>query len=191
MPRLLSAMIIAAAIGLGGPVNAQMHEGSRGGGGGFHGGGTGGRHGGGSPRANVGTARGTPAPAPRGGTGQYEYHGRAFSSLSPSERTHWANGEWRHVVHNGVFGWWWFLDDDWFYYPEATYPYPPYIAPLLSAQETPPMPPAQPYWYYCPNPSGYYPYVPACPIGWQMVPPVPTDAPAGAPPPPPPPESAP
>jgi hypothetical protein len=107
-----------------------------------------------------------------------------FGSLRPEERAHWATGEWRHVWHAGMLGWWWFLDDDWYFYSDPVYPYPTYIAPLLSAQETPDTPPSAPYWYYCANPVGYYPYVPACPIGWQTVPAVPDDVPPGAPPPP-------
>lgn len=177
MRKLFSIMVLASALALPGSAFAQMHEGSRGGGG-VHGMG-----GGGAMHGATGGVRGAPSAEGRAGMSRYEYHGRSFSTLSPAERSHWAGGEWRHVLHNGVYGWWWYLDDDWFFYPDAIYPYPTYIAPLLSAQETPQPPPVQPYWYYCANPVGYYPYVPACPIGWQIVPAVPADAPPNAPPP--------
>ena len=91
-----------------------------------------------------------------------EFHGRSFSSLSHEERSHWAGGEWRHVIHNGVFSWWWLLDDDWFFYPEAIYPYPTYIAPMLSVQETPA--PTQPYWYIAPAQSDIIPMCPLVPL---------------------------
>lgn len=192
MSRIFSTMFAAAAVVLAGPASAQMHEGSRGGGG-FHGPGGGGWDRGGSPHGGDGGIHGdlhsgdhgSPSSGVHTQSHQYEYHSRSFSSLSRDERSNWASGEWRHALHNGVFGWWWFLDDDWFFYPDAIYPYPTYIAPLLSVQETPMPPPAQPYWYYCANPVGYYPYVSACPVGWQTVPAVPADAPADAPPPPP------
>ena len=186
MPRLLPSLVAAMAITLAAPLAAKPPNG--GGGGVPHGGGHGGPsggwgHGGGSPRGGGGI-HGASMPGGHGSAGRYEFHGRSFSTLRPSERAHWARGEWRHVLHNGVFGWWWFLDDDWFFYPEAIYPYPTYIAPMLTVQEAPVVPPTEPYWYYCANPIGYYPYVTACPIGWQVVPAVPADAPAGAPPPP-------
>ena len=184
MSRFLSTMAAAVAVVLAMPAAAQVHGGGHGGGGGVHGGGV---HGGGMPRGTVhgGGARGGGTGGYHGPARQAEFHGRAFSSLAPGERAHWASGQWRHVLHNGVFGWWWFLDDDWFFYPDAIYPYPTYIAPMLSVQETPAPQPAQPYWYYCANPAGYYPYVQACPIGWQTVPAVPADAPDNAQPPPP------
>ncbi|KUR74645.1 hypothetical protein [Novosphingobium sp. FSW06-99] len=215
MTKLLIGLLGAAALVAGVPAQAQMHEGNRGGGSHAPGGGAPrGAPGGGAPRGvpgggaeRGGAPRGAPgAGAERGAPGGFrdparpsgpdaargmahgpEFHGRAFGSLSADERAHWAGGEWRHVMHGGVYGWWWFLDDDWYFYPDAIYPYPTYIAPLLSVQETPEPPPQTPYWYYCANPVGYYPYVPACPIGWQTVPAVPDDAPPGAPPPPPPP----
>ena len=175
MSKVLASIVAVAAITLAAPLAAQMHEGGRGGGG--HGGPSGGWGGGGVGHGNTSSGG-------HGSPHHFEFHGRSFGTLRPEERTHWASGEWRHVLHNGVFGWWWFLDDDWFYYPDAIYPYPTYVAPLLTAQETPVPPPSQPFWYYCANPGGYYPYVPACPMGWQMVPAVPADAPEGAPPPP-------
>lgn len=199
MTRRLITLLGTAAMLAASPALAQMHEGNRGGS----------RPAGGAPHAapGGGMPRGAPERAGPQGTGPApergaaapqwrgdqraggvargpEFHGRAFSALRPEERAHWATGEWRHVMHNGVFGWWWFLDDDWYFYNEPVYPYPTYIAPLLSVQETPDTPPPAPYWYYCANPQGYYPYVPACPIGWQTVPAVPDDAPPGAPPPP-------
>ena len=191
MSRLFPIMLAGCAMALAGPAAAQMHEGSRGGGG-FH------ATGGGQNRASPGRggdagAHAAAASGDHGGAsaafqdrqGPYEFHGRTFTSLNPDERSHWQSGAWRHELHNGVFGWWWFLDDDWFFYPDAIYPYPTYIAPLLTVQETPEPPPAQAWWYHCANPQGYYPYVPACPTGWQTVPAAPADAPANAPPPPP------
>ena len=198
MSRLFSTLLAASAILVAAPVSAQMHEGSRGGGGVPHGGGF--PHGGGGPagggampsRAGENGGRGAMPSGARGGPSgfhpqatQMEFHGRSFSSLNGDERTHWQTGEWRHLLHNGVFGWWWFLDDDWFFYPDAIYPYPTYISPLLTVQETPETAPNTPYWYYCANPPGYYPYVEACPVGWQTVPALPADAPPNAPPPPP------
>ena len=194
MSRLLPSLVAAVAITLAAPLAAKMPTGSGGGsppggghgsppGGGWgHGGGHGSPPGGGW--GHGGGSHGASLPGGHASAGRYEFHGRAFSTLRPDERVHWATGAWRHELHNGIFGWWWFLDDDWFFYPDAIYPYPTYIAPLLTVQETPAPPPVQPYWYYCANPVGYYPYVAACPIGWQMVPAVPADAPAGAPPPP-------
>ncbi len=69
--------------------------------------------------------------------------------------------------------WWW-----------GPYPYydPYYVAPPVVVPEVPPVyvepsPPAQQYWYYCPNPAGYYPYIKECPPGWMTVLP-PTSPPA-------------
>jgi hypothetical protein len=43
--------------------------------------------------------------------------------------------------------------------PRVYYPPPVYIE----------QPPAQPYWYFCPEANAYYPYVQQCPGGWQQV----------------------
>jgi hypothetical protein len=84
------------------------------------------------------------------------------------------------------------------YYPPASYYYPPYyvspyVAPLVIEQQAPvyleqqqapiavaPGNPAAPvaaaptaYWYYCAKAKGYYPYVKECPGGWQKVSPKP------------------
>ncbi len=63
-------------------------------------------------------------------------------------------------------------------------PYPYYASPPVIIQQGPPVyiqqepqPPAQAYWYYCPDPQGYYPYIKECPKGWMTV--VPPSPPPG------------
>jgi len=69
-----------------------------------------------------------------------------------------------------------------YYYPPY-YPYYPPTTVVVPAQpqtyiEQAPQapqaaPPAQGYWYYCPDSKAYYPYVKDCPAGWQRVSPQP------------------
>jgi hypothetical protein len=66
----------------------------------------------------------------------------------------------------------------WYYPPPAYYYPPPVIAapaapPVYierSDQQAAPSPPAEPYWYYCPDSRTYYPYVKDCRSPWQRVP---------------------
>src|SRR5438105_36452 len=60
-----------------------------------------------------------------------------FHAVDPGR---WPGGHWHHGFHGGRPGWWWVVGDGWYYYPNATYPYPQ-------------------YWYYCPSAGAYYPYV--------------------------------
>ena len=98
----------------------------------------------------------------------------------------WREGGWRHVDHDGVFGWWWIAADTWYFYPAPIYPYPnPYIpsvmaVPQLSESGTLVQPPSQ-SWYYCQASNSYYPYVPSCPTGWKMIPATPPQGPATPP----------
>ncbi|MEI6558367.1 MAG: hypothetical protein WCO00_08145 [Rhodospirillaceae bacterium] len=82
------------------------------------------------------------------------------------DREVWQSGRWFQGHHEGRIGWWWIVGDGWYFYPQPVNPYPdPYLPPMGAA----PMPPGAVY-YYCPSPSGYYPYLPACPMGWQVIP---------------------
>jgi hypothetical protein len=64
------------------------------------------------------------------------------------------------------------------YYPPPAYYYPPaYVAPAAPPvyveryeQQAAPAPPAEQYWYYCPDSKTYYPYVRDCRSPWQRVP---------------------
>ncbi len=56
-----------------------------------------------------------------------------------------------------------------FYPPVAYYPAPVYGVPAESYAP----PPAQQYWYYCPDNRLYYPYTQSCPSGWLQVVPSP------------------
>jgi hypothetical protein len=101
----------------------------------------------------------------------------------------WRAGRWRHVRHEGRYGWWWVAGGEWFIYPRPVYPYPdPYsYVPLetIVVQPPPPQaspsPPVQQFWYFCVAANGYYPYVPTCPGGWQPVPATPSPSPPAAP----------
>ncbi len=81
---------------------------------------------------------------------------------------HWHRGHWIHSRHLGRLGWWWVIGGAWYFYPAPIYPYPE--PPLVVVTPPPPalIPPQ--YYYYCPYPPGYYPGLPACPMGWQLVP---------------------
>ena len=61
------------------------------------------------------------------------------------------------------------------YYPPATVVVP--AQPQTYIEQTPQAPqaapPAQGYWYFCPDSKAYYPYVKDCPAGWQRVSPQP------------------
>jgi len=89
--------------------------------------------------------------APHGFHGGFRggFHGgpRAFHPVNPGL---WRGGHWHHGFHAGRLGWWWVVGNGWYYYPNATYPYPQ-------------------YWYYCASAGAYYPYVSACPEGWTPV----------------------
>lgn len=83
------------------------------------------------------------------------------------DRDRWREGEWRHVEHNGHFGWWWTVGPEWYPYASPVYPYPnPYVPPVVAA-------PRANMWYYCGAPPGYYPYVAQCSVPWQVVAPQP------------------
>jgi hypothetical protein len=60
------------------------------------------------------------------------------------------------------------------YYPPPAYYYPPPVvaAPPVYVERTEAAspPPAEPYWYYCPDSRTYYPYVKDCRSPWQRVP---------------------
>lgn len=71
-----------------------------------------------------------------------------------------------------------------YYYPPPYYYYPPYYPQTVVVPAQPQVyieqggqavaqPPAQGYWYYCPDSRAYYPYVRDCPGGWQRVAPQP------------------
>lgn len=66
----------------------------------------------------------------------------------------------------------------WWYYPAPYYMYspPPVIVEqpppvYVQQQPAPPaVPPAESYWYYCPNARAYYPDAATCPEPWVKVP---------------------
>ena len=66
-----------------------------------------------------------------------------------------------------------------YYYPPPVYYYPPPIVaapvapPVYVEQSRTPAPPAEQYWYFCPDSKAYYPYVQNCGSPWQRVTPRP------------------
>jgi len=101
------------------------------------------------------------------------FHGHNFAHFTPTERWHWSHGHWRHVWHNGHFGWWWYADNFWFFYPAPVYPYPAYIGSVNYYDYNSEYGAPDYYWYYCSDPEGYYPYITNCNVAWEPVPPTP------------------
>ena len=74
-----------------------------------------------------------------------------------------------------------------YYYPPPAYYYPPpvYVQPApvyveppqaaapAAAAQAESAPPAEQFWYYCPDSKTYYPYVKTCTSAWQRVRPQP------------------
>jgi hypothetical protein len=66
-----------------------------------------------------------------------------------------------------------------YYYPPPVYYYPPPVVaapaapPIYMEQSRTPAPPAEQYWYFCPDSKAYYPYVQNCGSAWQRVAPRP------------------
>jgi hypothetical protein len=61
-----------------------------------------------------------------------------------------------------------------YYYPPPVY-YPPVVVQQPPTVYVQPAPPAEAFWYYCPDSRTYYPYVASCASAWQRVSPVPED----------------
>ena len=175
-----SAFLYAASLLLlaGSPAYAshQGHSGSPGGGAGVYQGSPGG--------ASHGSHQGGPGGAAFGHGSNAQWHDfqhheapvriyphRFQGSVFPTPRDwhgdihnfdhdHWHGGEWRHVNHNGRWGWWWVVGPAWYSYDQPVYPYPDSYTP---PGEIPG------WWYWCDAYQEYYPYVTVCPSGWQRV----------------------
>ena len=90
-----------------------------------------------------------------------------------------ATADARHVRFGFHFGFpvfppYWHYPPPVYYYPPpvATIPAPPpvYVERSDAASASPP---AESYWYYCPDSKAYYPYVRECGSEWQRVSPRP------------------
>jgi hypothetical protein len=113
------------------------------------------------------------------------YHDRDVHHWDRHDLGLWRAGRWRHVWHDGRWGWWWVVGGIWYFYPQPVYPYPlvmsevvappTVVVPAPVAPGAPvvvqPAPAPQPQmWYYCDNPPGYYPNVPTCTVPFRAVP---------------------
>ena len=139
--KLAIACIAACAV-LGGigPANAQMHDGSHAGGGGFHGGGGshGGFHGGGG--SHGGGFHGGARIHHGGG-----FHGRVF--IGPP------------IIFGPGYGPYGYS----YPYGDSPYDYSYPYADDSSSDDS------SSYQWYCRDPAGYYPDVQTCPSGWLQV----------------------
>ncbi len=106
---------------------------------------------------------------PHGGTGQW--HGD-MGRFHEHDWQVWHGGHWTRGNHDGRLGWWWVVGPSWYFYTAPVYPYPSPWEPAeiigTPMTVTPPMPPAQ-FWYYCDASKNYYPYVSQCPGGWKPM----------------------
>jgi hypothetical protein len=189
--------------GAGGGSGHSGGGGRSGGGGGAH---LGGVHSNGAPNAT--TMRSGPRPGPEGRPPHGDLHAGAgdrggrgpqgggrsasrftagpVSGLTAQAQARWRGGRWRHVNSGGRSGWLWWADGIGYWYDEAVYPYPDYVADAYVEAET------AGHWYYCDDPAGFYPRVKLCRSAWRAIDTPPPDAPqagqddqdGGAPPPP-------